>query len=198
MAQERIRTRIANIRFIGRTAFEHIDTADDDILRYHFSQRTIPFCGREKELSRLQDFLCSEAAFSWWAITGQTGAGKSRLAFEFIRQLPVSWFGFFANDRSTQKDIEQFKPFCNTLIIMTVWPSACKISKMYKSSSDCSKESAKELEKIIDEELQDLIRLAPKEWEVPEGYSKESREKMALEILRVGLRSCLKIYRMRS
>ena len=118
MAQERIKSKLANNRLIGRTAFDFTSPVDDNILKYHYSQQLIPFCGRDVELSKLRKFICSEGTFSWWAITGQAGAGKSRLAFEFIRQLPSCWFGFFVNDSTTPSDVEQYKPFCNTLAII--------------------------------------------------------------------------------
>jgi hypothetical protein len=46
--------------------------------------------------------------FSWWAVTGQAGAGKSRLVFELCHRLPASWFGFFLNDGTTINDMERF------------------------------------------------------------------------------------------
>ena len=118
LAQERIKSKLANTRLIGRTAFDFTSPANDNILKYHYSQQLLPFCGRDVELSKLREFIYSEGTFSWWAITGQAGAGKSRLAFEFIRQLPSCWFGFFVNDSTTQSDVEQYKPFCNTLAII--------------------------------------------------------------------------------
>ena len=118
MAQERIKRKLANNRLIGRTAFDCTLPVDDNILKYHYAHQLIPFCGRDVELSKLREFICSEGTFSWWAITGQAGAGKSRLAFEFIRQLPPCWFGFFVNDNTMQSDVEQYKPFCNTLAII--------------------------------------------------------------------------------
>lgn len=51
-------------------------------------------------------------------MAGQAGAGKSRLALEFLNQLPTSWFGFFASDKATEKDIEEFKPFAHTVMVI--------------------------------------------------------------------------------
>ena len=49
LAVERIQHRISKNHIIGRNAFEAFPLTYDSILRYHFSQRSIPFCGREDE-----------------------------------------------------------------------------------------------------------------------------------------------------
>lgn len=118
LAVERIQHRITGNCLIGRTAFETQPESHDSILKYHFSKRTIPFCGRDDEISQLTEFVKQNASFSWWAVTGQAGAGKSRLAYELIRQLPSSWFGFFVNDRARQMDAENYVPFCNTMVVI--------------------------------------------------------------------------------
>lgn len=121
LAQERLRHRISKSGIIGKTAFDVINTTKDGILKYHFSQRSIPFCGRENELRQLREFVDNDKRFTWWAITGQAGAGKSRLAYEFIRELPASWFGFFIRDhalQNSQNSIEDYVPFCNALVVI--------------------------------------------------------------------------------
>ncbi len=118
IAQIRLRKRIAENHIIGRNAYTEVISYTDSLLKYHFSQRTIPFCGREKELSKLRSFIEKEGSFSWWSVTGQAGAGKSRLAMELLYNLPTAWFGFFLNDGIQQRDIDSFKPFCNTLVII--------------------------------------------------------------------------------
>lgn len=118
LAVERIQHKIASLKVIGRTAFDKNESSTDSVLRYHYSQRAVPFFGRTKELEKLWGFIDKDAAFSWWSVTGQAGSGKSRLAYEFIRQLPSSWFGFFLHDRIHQSDIDSFIPFCNTVVII--------------------------------------------------------------------------------
>lgn len=118
LAVERVQHRITRNRLIGRTAFDDQSACHDSILKYHFSRRTIPFCGRENEISELTEFVQADVPFSWWAVTGQAGAGKSRLAYELIRQLPPSWFGFFVNDHALQRDAENYHPFCNTVVVI--------------------------------------------------------------------------------
>ena len=118
IAQERIKHKIAKFSIIGRTAFEKYKESNDLFLKYHYSRRMIPFCGRNNELKKLHEFIESEDLFSWLAITGQAGAGKSRLAYEFISQLPSSWFGFFVHDNVTQNEINNYIPFCNSVVII--------------------------------------------------------------------------------
>ena len=97
IAQTRLKKVISNNRIIGRTVFDSVDISGDNLLRYHFAQRMIKFCGRKNELARLLDFVKDDRKFLWWAVTGQAGAGKSRLALELLYNLPTSWFGFFIN-----------------------------------------------------------------------------------------------------
>ena len=118
MAQIRIRNRIAKHSLIGQSVYQQHDSYVDPLLRYHYSQQILPFCGRQRELAQLQEFLCVSGKFLWWSVTGQAGAGKSRLALEFLNQLPTSWFGFFVSDKATEKDIEEFKPFAHTVMVI--------------------------------------------------------------------------------
>ena len=112
------RKTISENKIVGYTAYEETDAAGDGLLRYHFSRGAIPFCGREKELSELQAFVGRADRFLWWAITGQAGSGKSRLAMELLYRLPEEWFGFFLNDEAGLNDIDSFTPVCHTLVII--------------------------------------------------------------------------------
>ena len=51
---------------------------------YDYRAGTIPFCFREKELNQLDDFCKDGRLVSWWAVVGGGGAGKSRLAHQFM------------------------------------------------------------------------------------------------------------------
>lgn len=55
--------------------------------RFKYSEEITEFIGRNEQIEELKKFVISEkSSFSWWAIVGPGGAGKSRLAFEFIKQ----------------------------------------------------------------------------------------------------------------
>ena len=56
-----------------------------------FEEELLPFYGRRGELKELNSFLYAQGHFRWWAITGAGGSGKSRLAYEFQKQLPDGW-----------------------------------------------------------------------------------------------------------
>ncbi len=69
-------------------ALKNIDMGN----RFLYNADIIPFTGRQNELNELNNFLKDEKIpFRWWAITGSGGCGKSRLAYEFQKKLPLGW-----------------------------------------------------------------------------------------------------------
>lgn len=118
MVQARLKAWVSRSRIVGRSIFCNPSKLPDSLMQYHYSQESVPFCGRQAELDELHAFVTVDKKFTWWTITGQAGAGKSRLAFEMLHKLPTGWFGFFLNDNTTINDIDRFKPFTNTLIII--------------------------------------------------------------------------------
>lgn len=114
MARQRNQILLENLPFVGRT----IRTESNSFSVYHYSNESLGFVGREKELFALQAFLNDSRKILWWAITGQGGSGKSRLAYELIKENDLKWFGFFANDAASLADAEAFRPFCNTIIVV--------------------------------------------------------------------------------
>ncbi len=50
-----------------------------------YRSEEIPFVGREKEFGEIDAFCASEKQISWWAVIGKGGSGKSRLAYEYIK-----------------------------------------------------------------------------------------------------------------
>ncbi len=60
--------------------------------RFSYDAGIVPFVGRKQEQKELKEFLNNgKDRFRWWAITGPGGAGKSRLAFEFQKQVVAEW-----------------------------------------------------------------------------------------------------------
>lgn len=59
--------------------------------KFDYMQENTKFVGRESEIDQLNAFLNEEnGSFCWWAITGEGGSGKSRLAHEFNKRI-VGW-----------------------------------------------------------------------------------------------------------
>lgn len=63
----------------------------DSLHRFWYRADLFSFEGREKELEQLQEFCETDTKISWFAITGRGGLGKSRLAYEFVKQADANW-----------------------------------------------------------------------------------------------------------
>ncbi|MFH1340570.1 MAG: hypothetical protein ABIL01_05045 [Pseudomonadota bacterium] len=84
-----------------------------------FSERSIPFYGRENELADIQEFLRGDEDFAWWALVGDGGSGKSRLCLEVLESLPASWNGgFIAKENISARDAGAWQPAASTLWII--------------------------------------------------------------------------------
>ena len=103
---------------VGRTVYEDKLPADalSALGKYHYSNELLSFVGRHKELDELGQFLSEDQAFLWWAVTGQAGAGKSRLVLELMKRHKNDWYSFFLNDRVTVNDVKSYAPIMNTLV----------------------------------------------------------------------------------
>lgn len=118
MACVRMTAKIESNPLVLRTAYSENTSDAYGLSQYYFANEYLQFCGRKVEMAQLLNFIESDRKISWWAITGQTGAGKSRLAYELLHQLPSGYFGFFLNCNSNVNYVEEFKPFTNTLIVI--------------------------------------------------------------------------------
>ena len=91
------------------------------------------FCGRDKEIDLLTSFVNDEKPLLWWAITGDGGVGKSRLAFEFMqilnnhkkpsikgnwKAIMVDWKKFFSHIKPKIDDMFEWNTENNYLIII--------------------------------------------------------------------------------
>ncbi|WP_395393751.1 hypothetical protein WBP07_01440 [Novosphingobium sp. BL-8A] len=60
-----------------------------------YSERSVPFLGRDEELGAIKEMLDDPRPFLWWAIVGAGGVGKSRLALETLLRISETWSGGF-------------------------------------------------------------------------------------------------------
>lgn len=118
MAQERIRARIESNPLVLRTAYTEKRADAYGLAEYHFSNEYLKFCGRRVELAQLENFAETDAPFAWWAVTGQAGAGKSRLSYELLHRLERSYFAFFLDTGVDVALARDFQPFTDTFVII--------------------------------------------------------------------------------
>ena len=118
LVQVRLQEKIASNPIIARTAYTERQADAYGLSEYHFSNEYLKFCGRETELAQLAAFAESGGPVSWWAVTGQGGAGKSRLAYEFLCRGRADYFSFFLDPNADEADVHRFCPFNNTFIII--------------------------------------------------------------------------------
>lgn len=67
---------------------EYIDSRkvlQDVPFKLDYRSEKIPFAGRTEEFKKLDAFCASKRQISWLTITGKGGSGKSRLAYEYIK-----------------------------------------------------------------------------------------------------------------
>ena len=118
MVQHRINYFLTKHPIIGRTIYQTENLITTGMQSYHYAQQNIDFKGRERELKALKIFLKDERSLLWWAITGQAGSGKSRLAFEFMKINKTNWFSFFLNDSVSISEAKEFLPFTGTILVI--------------------------------------------------------------------------------
>ncbi len=118
MAQARMTAKIESNPLILRTVYSENKADAYGLSQYYFANEYLKFCGRKVEIAQLLNFLESDRKFSWWAVTGQAGAGKSRLAYELLHHMPKNLCGFFLNYQVDIGQVDTFEPFTDTVIII--------------------------------------------------------------------------------
>lgn len=118
MAQVCIKQRIESNPMVLRSAFTEKETDVYGLSEYHFTREYVPFCGRSRELAALQAFAESDRRICWWALTGQGGSGKSRLAFEFIKRISSKYYAFFLNYKVDDGYLDAFIPEYDTFVVI--------------------------------------------------------------------------------
>lgn len=84
-----------------------------------FNEATMRFVGREEELRLLEKFLTTGALLSIWSIVGPSGAGKTRLAHEWLLRTAdkTDWTCGFAESINS-KTLRNWRPQNHTVIVI--------------------------------------------------------------------------------
>jgi hypothetical protein len=69
--------------------------------------QAVPLVGRELDMRFLHDWLGAKAGIAVTAMVGPGGSGKTRLALEFLQQLPMDWQGGFLTPEEAGRFIGQ-------------------------------------------------------------------------------------------
>lgn len=87
--------------------------------RFHYKSGAVSFHGRREELEQLREFCGQEhVAFRWWAVTGAGGAGKSRLVYEFGREMEGSGWNVLWLNSSHMDDLDTLPIPTKTLVVV--------------------------------------------------------------------------------
>jgi len=96
--------------------FVNPNTTGTEINKFVYRSQYIPFAGREKEIEFLESFLNSKRMFSWQAIIGPGGVGKSRLGLEFCLQHGVGFRSGVLDDFDF--NFKKWQPCQPTLLVV--------------------------------------------------------------------------------
>lgn len=87
--------------------------------RFHYKSGAVSFHGRQEELEQLRKFCGQEdVAFRWWAVTGAGGAGKSRLVYEFEREMKGSGWNVLWINSTHMDQLESLHIPTKTLVVV--------------------------------------------------------------------------------
>ena len=111
----RLRKRAGIRTVVSINPYTEISPVTSAFGRMHFSSGFSNFIGRADELLKIKTFVDSDSKFSWWAVVGEGGIGKSRLVLESLRRIPSNWFGYFG--KKNPDDALGFQPFTDTVIV---------------------------------------------------------------------------------
>ncbi len=106
---------------LDATTLPDTTTVRNNIARFVYRARAIPFFGRKREWQILTEFLSEPDPFRWMVISGAGGTGKSRIALEFCLANNEKWYaGFLTHyERSREdRDWARWQPLVPTLLVL--------------------------------------------------------------------------------
>lgn len=118
MAQVRLDAYVQSHDFIELFPMAVTDEMRAAFPQYYFAAEGLSFCGRADELSVIDSFMSQKADCLWYALTGQSGSGKSRLALEICHRHGKRWCAFFIKPYAAAALLDGFVPYRDTLIVI--------------------------------------------------------------------------------
>jgi len=94
------------------------ETAPDQNGVHVYARANQPWVGRDLDIDALRTFRVDSRPFAWWAVVGDGGIGKSRLAFEFSRQLQADGWRAGILPREGEFDWSTWTVLFPTLIVI--------------------------------------------------------------------------------
>jgi len=77
----------------------------------------LPFVARTEELAKLDAFAAHPDRFRWWVLSGEPGAGKTRLVWEWVRTLK-GWDVKVLNPKRDPEALKNWRPRRRCLIVV--------------------------------------------------------------------------------
>jgi len=104
---------------LDATTWPDARVARDNVGRFLYRARAVPWFGREREWQALAGFLAGDDPFRWMVISGAGGTGKSRIALEFCLANSDDWYaGFLTKYGRSRGDWERWQPLLPTLLVL--------------------------------------------------------------------------------
>jgi hypothetical protein len=113
-------------RFVNRQ-IQPWEAIEGNINIFNYRSQQFAYVPRPEEKA-LKAFLNSDTHFSWWALTGAGGSGKSRLAFEFAKStnMQTSWISKFLQWDKKLLDFDTYEYAKPLLIIIDYIPAVAE------------------------------------------------------------------------
>jgi hypothetical protein len=100
------------------TTFSNSSLDAENVARFHYRSRALPFLGREGEWTHLNNFIGSTDPFRWMVLSAAGGVGKSRLALELCLATAGSYYAGFLPESERGRAWDRWQPLAPTLMVL--------------------------------------------------------------------------------